>query len=446
MKPILALSLLLAPAAWPQQPDFIARLDGGTMRRIAITDLRGSGDAQKFMEIFNATLWSEIQGAGAFEMAAKSFYPLDLPQRPQDFRAGTNCNGRCLADWAGKPVETSYLAFGYAGVQNNNFVVFGWLYNVTVPDLNGASVLNKFYVGSLDEAGARKTAQQFAADILKQFGIESLTGTRIYYVHQRQQGGPKEIWSMDPDGANKKQITRLNDITINPWVSADGTKLAFNSFAKGRPRIYLYSLESDRFLPFVNADASVNAAPSFSPDGSQVIFSSTFGRSHSNLFLANLDGSNLRPLTSVRAIETEPKINPKTGSEIVFVSGRSGPAQIYRMSIDGADPVRLTSGEGEAVNPCWHPSGQFVAFAWTRGFAPGNYNIFVMDVATREVVQLTHGAGRNENPTWAPDGRHIVFSSNRSGSSQIWTMLANGKDLRQLTSDGFNQQPVWGKQ
>ena len=136
-------------------------------------------------------------------------------------------------------------------------------------------------------------------------------------------------------------------------------------------------------------------------------------------------------------------MNPKTGNTMVLVSLRSGTAQIYKMNIDGADVQRLTSGEGDAVNPSWHPDGQFIAFAWTRGFAPGNYNIFVMDVATQQLNQLTHCAGRNENPTWAPDGRHLVFSSNRDGGSQIWTMLADGSQLQKLTTQGRNQRPIW---
>jgi TolB protein len=64
-------------------------------------------------------------------------------------------------------------------------------------------------------------------------------------------------------------------------------------------------------------------------------------------------------------------------------------------------------------------------------------------VATREYVQLTHGSGRNENPSWAPDGRHLVFASNRSGSMQIYTMLANGTQIKPLTTQGNNEKPVW---
>jgi TolB protein len=115
------------------------------------------------------------------------------------------------------------------------------------------------------------------------------------------------------------------------------------------------------------------------------------------------------------------------------------------MSVDGVNVSRLTNGEGEAVNPSWSPDGQHIAFAWTKGFAPGNYNIFVMDVASKDITQLTHEEGRNENPSWAPDGVHIVYSSRQGRKTQIWTMLANGTGKRQLTTAGNNEKPVWSR-
>jgi TolB protein len=106
---------------------------------------------------------------------------------------------------------------------------------------------------------------------------------------------------------------------------------------------------------------------------------------------------------------------------------------------------RLTDGTGEASNPSWHPDGQILAYAWTRGYATGRFNVFIMDVATRKYTQLTHDEGRNENPNWAPDGRHLVFASTRGGSHQIWTMLADGTQLQRLTTQGNNESPTWGK-
>ncbi len=65
------------------------------------------------------------------------------------------------------------------------------------------------------------------------------------------------------------------------------------------------------------------------------------------------------------------------------------------------------------------------------------------DIATDRTVQLTRSTGNNENPTWSPDGRHLVFESSRSGSRQIYSMLADGTKVRQLTSSGNNVNPSW---
>jgi TolB protein len=205
----------------------------------------------------------------------------------------------------------------------------------------------------------------------------------------------------------------------------------------------VFSVDPVRDLRFYNQVASMNGQPSFTPDGKQIVYSSSAGRC-CRIFIAGVDGRGFRPISSAGSLDAEPKVNPKTGGSIVFSSGRSGPEQIYMMNMDGADLERLTDSTGEASNPSWHPSGQLIAYAWTRGYAQGNFNIFTMDVVSRQYVQLTHDQGRNENPSWAPDGAHLAFMSNRTGHSQIWRMLADGTAQQQLTHDGLNYSPAWG--
>ena len=434
---------------------------GASKPHIAIPQFRGSGPAQNFMGAFNETLRGDIVNSGLLVVVPETMYWKTYPQQPSDFRqpppavetprsrrgemvAPQNGGGLWMTDWSGSPVEAGYMAFGYTAVVNNVFVLYGYLFDLSRGTPANAQVIGKQYLAStMDEKGARQVAHQFAADIIAAFGGKSLFGTHIYYVHQASSRSPKEIWVMDPDGKNQRQITHYNSLTIEPSISPDGSKIAFTSFVKVRPAIFVFSVDPVRDLRFYNQDASVNAQPSFTPDGKQIVYSSS-ARGCCRIFIANVDGSGFRPITSSSFIDSEPKVNPKGGS-IVFSSGRSGPEQIYMMNMDGADIERLSDGTGEASNPAWNPDGQHIAYAWTRGYAAGRFNVFVMDIGSRSYVQLTHDEGKNENPVWAPDGAHLAFMSNRTGQPEIFTMLATGTQVQQLTHEGLNFSPVWGQ-
>src|SRR5882724_13648746 len=110
--------LLVAAASLPgqAQPDFRGDIVNSQRPSIAVADMRGTGDAQRNMDIFNSTLWDELANAGILKMVAKSVYPLDVPQRPPDFKPPTvpvNArrgipparNGPWLTDWSGPPVN-----------------------------------------------------------------------------------------------------------------------------------------------------------------------------------------------------------------------------------------------------------------------------------------------------------------------------------------------------
>ncbi len=331
--------LLAAAASLPgqAQADISGNISSAERPAIAVADMRGTGDAQRNMDTFNSTLWDELANAGILKMVAKSVYPLEVPQRPQDFkppavpanaRRGTPParNGPWLTDWSGPPVSANYLAFGYTAVQDNRLVLFGWLFNTGQPDVTSAQVIGKLYFGSLDADGAKKVARDFAADILQQFGAKSLAGTKIYFVSDRS--GTKEIWSMDYDGSHQQRLTQYNSTSSMPAVSPDGKMFAFTTYAGGNPQIRVHSVETGRRLPFYNPVSSVVETPEFTPDGKQLLFATALN-GWVQICIAGTDGSNFRRISNVRAIEVSPKVNPKTGTRhAVHLRPRRPPAAL----------------------------------------------------------------------------------------------------------------------
>lgn len=418
---------------------------------IAVPEFRATGAASSLMATFNSTVQSDLEGSPLVNFVPRTMYPLQIPQQPRDLIAGfappavsQQPQGYRLTDWGLPPTNANNLGIGYGAVDNNQLVVFGWFYTTSrdIPSLQQAQIFGKIYDDPLTTEGATDAGHRYAADILALFGGKSLIGTKIVFVSNRT--GSKEIWEMNYDGTQQRQLTHYHSISTYPSAAPNGRLIAFTSWTSGYPAIVMLSLDSGRQMPFYNQRASMNAFVSFTPDSKHVVFSSTAAGGPAQLYTANVDGSGLRRLTDTGAIEVEPKINPKTGNDLVDVSGRGGPLpQIYHMNMEAADATRLSAGTGEATNPAWNPSGDKIAFAWTKGFEPGNYNIFIMDVASQQTVQLTSNEGRNENPGWAPDGAHIVYASLRGRESQIWVMNADGTDKHPLTSVGSNEKPVW---
>lgn len=445
---LVALSL---PLMAQQKPDAVITLtDEQQDPRIAIAEIRGPVEAADPVDRFNRELWDALEASGRLTLVTRSIYPRSSPRDPKDLQydektlpLDLGARGTWVQGWRDAPVQSRYLVYGRVNEGDGRLMLNGFLNDVTQESKEGSNIFGKLYFADATLTGARGMAFEFARDILMNLGLgEGLAGSRIYYVHRDEGGGTKELWAMDYDGRNKKRITNYRSISITPAVSPDSRLIAFTTFAEHVPKIYVHSLETGRRLQFYNLDASLNTTPGFSPDGRSIFFaSSPSGRSQ--IYRADLDGGNLRRVSYSRSLDVHPTVNPRTGRQIAFVSDTSGEPQVYLMDVDGTNRRRLSGGGGDAVQPSWDPTGERLAFTWTRGYEIGNYNIFLVDVVSGRYTQLTHSRGRNEHPSFSPSGTHIAFSSDRLGGSQIWTMRADGTQIKQLTSKGTNESPVW---
>jgi len=403
--------------------------------RLAVPDFKAStGDPQNaaLLKTFNDTFWNDLDNSGVVELISKSFYPLQVPSQPTEIT---------FPAWNAPPPNAAMLAFGNLGVAAGKVTVQGWLFDVK----NTASpqVLGKQYSDAATDEAARVIAHKFADEIIFRLGggIQGIAESKIYFVSDRS--GHKEIWVMDYDGSNQRQLTHQASISLSPRISPDASRLAFSSLTKSGWDILMYSMDLNRVVSFPRFGGT-NLAPAWSADGAKLALSSSRG-GNSQIYECDSSGGNFHRITSGKGPDVSPVWNRKTGAQIAFVSGSTGLPQVYTMEADGTNQQRMTD-QGYAVSPNWSPNGQFLTLAWIRKYgpgAPGSSDIYLMDIASKQWVQLTHDGGRNDFPSWSPDGRHIVFQSSRSGKEEIWMMLADGTKLHQLTFTGRNSQPNW---
>ncbi len=425
----------LAQAAGAQDRIRIELNMGQERPRLAAPDFRAaSPDPQTgpLNTAFNETLWNDLDNAGIFDMVARSFYPLKSPGTPNELQASV---------WSNPPPNAGVVTFGNLGASNGKVDVQGWLYDVKNP--GSPAILGKQYREDASVDNARLIAHRFANEIIARLGagIPGIAESKVFFVSTRS--GAKEVWVMDYDGANQKQLTHNGGIVLSPQVSPDGSRLAFSALLKDSWQVMMYSLDLGRTVAFPRF-AGDNYSPTWSSDGTKIAFSSTMGQGTSGIFVADASGAGAKRLTSGHS-DVSPVFNPKTNGQIAWVSGRSGLPQIYIMDSDGSNVQRITD-QGYAVSPAWSPNGLLLAFSWNRKYGPGipgGQDIYLMDIVSKQFVQLTHDAGTNDFPSWSPDGRHLVFESKRSGSVQVWTMLADGTHQQQLTRTGKNSQPNW---
>jgi TolB protein len=271
-------------------------------------------------------------------------------------------------------------------------------------------------------------------------GEKGYFDTRIVFISE---SGPalnrkKRLAVMDEDGANPIFLTRGDYLVLTPRFNPTAQMIAYMSYISGKPRVYLFDLETGRQEMLGNFP-SMTFSPRFSPDGNKVVMALEKG-GNSDVYVMDLRTRAIARLTTDPSIDDAPSYSPD-GTQIAFESDRGGSQQIYVMNAEGSNVHRISFGAGKNGTPVWSPRGDLIAFTKQSG---GEFHICVMHTDGSGERILTNGWD-DEGPTWAPNGRVLMFTRSARGGrgSAIWSIDVTGRNERRVLAPTAASDPAW---
>jgi TolB protein len=267
-------------------------------------------------------------------------------------------------------------------------------------------------------------------------GIRGIAATRIAFVR----AGRVQI--VDSDG---EPVASLPDrsLSLSPAWHPSGRLLAYASFGPRGTQVLVRDIVGGTVRPLAGTATGLNITPAFAPDGNTVVYAHG-DEEGTDLFASpTFTGAGPRRITVGRGTDNvSPSFSPD-GRRVAFTSGRAGHPEVYVSDIDGSNAELLTpylAGDASyRSNPDWSPDGRAVAF---QAQLAGQFQLMSLTLSDRAMKQLT-SEGANEDPSWAPDARHIVFTSTRSGVKSLYVMDAESGRVRQLTHGGAARLAAW---
>ena len=266
-------------------------------------------------------------------------------------------------------------------------------------------------------------------------GVASgLEGTIVF---ESQRNGYWDVFVMNADGTDQRQLTDNTSEDRSPSWSPDGTRIVFNSDRDGYWDVFVMNADGTDQRQLTD-NTSEDRSPAWSPDGTRIVFESDRD-GYWDVFVMNADGTDQQQLTDNGNYDGVPGWSPD-GTRIAFTSDRDGDYEIFVMEADGTGQQQITNNTSADWSPSWSPDGTRIVFASDRD---GEFEVFVMEADGTGQRQITNNTSTDLGPSWSPDGTRIVFASDRDGEFEVFVMNADGTNQQQLTSN-FDTEFVYG--
>ncbi|WP_229008668.1 Tol-Pal system beta propeller repeat protein TolB [Methylophilus sp. Leaf408] len=414
-------SILVWMFANPAQAALEIEISGGSAIQIpiAILPLNEPANVQGKSRI-HEIISNDLKGSGMFRVLNTSGVP-SLPTTAAQIK---------YTDWTA--LKAQGLSIGEVQqTANGNLKI-----NVQVVDvLRQTPLLQSTYTVSPSQY--RHVAHLIADQIYEKFtGQPGAFATRIAYVTKAGKRFTLQI--ADYDGFNAQTLVSSNEPIISPAWAPDGSKMAYVSFEKKKPIVFVQSLYTGERKVVANFKGN-NSAPAWAPDGSKLAVVLTYG-ANSQIYTISADGSNLQQVTKSSSIDTEPAFSPD-GQFIYFSSDRGGRPQIYKVPASGGSASRVTFEGGYNVSPRFSPDGKYLTYIRNDG---GSFKVAVQDLGSGDVKLLSTGS-QDESPSFAPNARTIMYATRVGGKGTLATVTVDGLVRQRLSEAGGDiREPAWG--